>query len=77
MKSKKEVDYRKANPESVYELKKVALRLRRKGKKVSEICEITGLADQTVRNAFKAYDKGASKRYIPRQEDAAKGRRDG
>ena len=56
MKSRKETDYRKAEPQAVYELKKVALRLRRKGKGVREICEITGLADKTVRMAFAAYD---------------------
>ena len=43
---------------AVYELKKVALRLRRKGKEVREICEITGLADKTVRMTFEAYDAG-------------------
>ena len=58
MKSKKETDYRKVDPQAVYELKKVALRIRRKGKEVSEICEITGLADKTVRMTFDAYDAG-------------------
>ena len=48
MKCKKETDYRRVDPKAVYELKKVALRLRRKGKEVSEICEITGFADKTV-----------------------------
>ena len=48
MKSKKETDYRTVDPQAVYELKKVALRLRRKGKEVKEICEVTGLADKTV-----------------------------
>ena len=58
MKCKKETDYRRVDPKAVYELKKVALRLRRKGKEVSEICEITGFADKTVRMAFNAYDAG-------------------
>ena len=58
MKCKKETDYRTVDPQAVYELKKVALRLRRKGKEVKEICEITGLADKTVRMAFEAYDAG-------------------
>lgn len=58
MKSRKETDYRKVEPEAVYELKKVALRLRRKGKTVGEICAITGLADKTVRMAFASYDAG-------------------
>ena len=58
MKSKKETDYRWSSPESVYELKKVALKLRKKNKSVKEISEITGLCDQTVRNLFKDYDKG-------------------
>ena len=58
MKCKKETDYRTVDPRAVYELKKVALRLRRKGKEVKEICEITGLADKTVRMAFEAYDAG-------------------
>lgn len=58
MKCKKETDYRKVDSKAVYELKKVALRLRRKGKKVREICEITGLADKTVRMTFDAYDAG-------------------
>ena len=43
MKCRKETDYRKASPESVYELKKVALKLKRKGKTMKEICELTGL----------------------------------
>ena len=51
-------DYRKASAETVYELKKVALRLRRKGKEVKEICEATGFSDKTVRMTFKAYDAG-------------------
>ena len=58
MKCKKETDYRRSNPESVYELKKVALKLRKKNKSVKEIAEITGLSDQTVRDLFKKYDKG-------------------
>ena len=73
MKSKKEMDYRKANPQAVYELKKVALRLRRKGKEVREICEITGLADKTVRMAFAAYDAGGLKAIKPKR----RGRKDG
>lgn len=56
MKCKKETDYRTVDSKAVYELKKVALRLRRKGKEVKEICELTGLADKTVRMAFEAYD---------------------
>ena len=75
MKSRKGVDYRKANPESVYELKKVALRLRRKGRRVSEICEITGLADQTVRNTFKAYDEGGIEAIRPKVRGRRKGQK--
>ena len=67
MKSKKEIDYRTVTPEAVYELKKVALRLRRKGKGVREICEITGLADKTVRIAFTAYDEGELKAIKPKK----------
>lgn len=58
MKCKKETDYRRSNPESVYELKKVAIKLRKKNKPVKEISEITGLSDQTVRDLFKKYDEG-------------------
>ena len=58
MKCKKETDYRRSNPESVYELKKVAIKLRKKKKSVKEISEITGLSDQTVRDLFKKYDEG-------------------
>ena len=58
MKCHKEVDHRKSSPETVYELKKAALRLRRQGRSVKEIVEITGLADQTVRDAFSAYGSG-------------------
>lgn len=43
---------------TVYKLKKAVLRLRRKGKGVREICEVTGLADKTVRMTFAAYDTG-------------------
>ena len=67
MKSKKEMDYRRAAPQAVYELKKVALRLRRKGKEVREICEITGLADKTVRMAFAAYDAGGLEAIRPKK----------
>ena len=67
MKSKKEMDYRRANRQAVYELKKVALRLRRKGKEVREICEITGLADKTVRMAFAAYDAGGLEAIRPKK----------
>ena len=58
MKCKKETDHRRSNPELVYELKKVAIKLRKKNKSVKEISEITGLSDQTVRNLFKKYDEG-------------------
>lgn len=67
MKSKKETDYRTVDPQAVYELKKVALRLRRKGKEVKEICEITGLADKTVRMAFDAYNAGGINAIKPKK----------
>ena len=67
MKCKKETDYRTVNPKAVYELKKVSLRLRRKGKEVREICEITGLADKTVRMAFEAYDVGGINAIKPKK----------
>ena len=67
MKCKKETDYRTVDSQAVYELKKVALRLRRKGKEVREICEITGLADKTVRMAFEAYDAGGVNAIKPKK----------
>ena len=67
MKCKKETDYRTVDSKAVYELKKVALRLRRKGKEVREICEITGLADKTVRMAFEAYDAGGINAIKPKK----------
>ena len=67
MKCKKEMDYRTVDSKAVYELKKVALRLRRKGKEVREICEITGLADKTVRMAFEAYDAGGINAIKPKK----------
>lgn len=67
MKCKKETDYRTVDSKAVYELKKVALRLRRKGKEVKEICEITGLADKTVRMAFEAYDAGGINAIKPKK----------
>ena len=67
MKCHKEVDHRKSSPETVYELKKVALRLRRQGRPVKEIVEITGLADQTVRDAFCAYDSGGIEAIKPKR----------
>ena len=73
MRCKKEMDYRRSNPESVYELKKVALKLRKKNKSVKEISEITGLSDQTVRNLFRAYDKGGIAAVKPK----TRGRRTG
>lgn len=66
MKCKKETDHRRSSPESVYELKKVALKLRKKNKSVKEISEITGLSDQTVRNLFRNYDKGGLSAIKPR-----------
>jgi len=73
MKCKKKTDYRRVDPQAVYELKKVALRLRRKGKEVKEICETTGLADKTVRMAFNAYDAGGIDAIKPKK----RGRRAG
>ena len=67
MKCKKETDYRTVDSKAVYELKKVALRLRRKGKEVREICEITGLADKTVRMTFEAYDAGGINAIKPKK----------
>ena len=67
MKCKKETDYRTVAPQAVYELKKVALRLRRKGKEVKEICETTGLADKTVRMTFDAYDAGGINAIKPKK----------
>ena len=67
MKCHKEVDHRKSSPEAVYALKKVAVRLRRQGRPVKEIVEITGLADQTVRNAFCAYESGGIEALKPKR----------
>ena len=67
MKCHKEVDHRKSSPEAVYALKKVAVRLRRQGRPVKEIVEITGLADQTVRDAFCAYDSGGIEAIKPKR----------
>ena len=58
MKCQKEVDHRKSSPEAVYELKQVALRLREQGTSMGELVRITRLSDQTLRNAFAAYDRG-------------------
>ena len=67
MKSHKEVDHRRSSPETVFELKKAALRLRRQGRSVKEIVEVTGLADQTVRDAFFAYDRGGIEAIKPKR----------
>ena len=67
MKSHKEVDHRRSAPETVFELKKAALRLRRQGRSVKEIVEVTGLADQTVRDAFFAYDQGGIEAIKPKR----------
>lgn len=75
MKCKKETDYRTVDPKAVYELKKVALRLRRKGKGVREICEITGLADKTVRMAFEAYDAGGINALKPKKRGRKAGKK--
>ena len=73
MKSKKEVDYRQSTPETVYELKKVALKLRKTTKTVKEISEITGLSDQTVRNLFRKYDEGGLSAIKPKKRGRRKG----
>ena len=67
MKSHKEVDHRRSAPETVFELKKVALRLRRHGRSVKEIAQVTGLAEQTVRDAFFAYDQGGIEAIKPKR----------
>lgn len=73
MKSTKETDHRKSNPSTVYELKKVALKLRKNNKSVQEISELTGLSDQTVRNLFRQYDKGGLSAIKPKIRGRRKG----
>ena len=73
MKSMKETDYRKSSPETVYELKKVALKLRKNNKSVKEITEFTGLSDQTVRNLFRQYDKGGISAIKPKTRGRKQG----
>ena len=58
MENIKETDHRKSTPEVVFELKKVAIKLRKKKKSVKEISEITGLSDQAIRNTLKKYENG-------------------
>ena len=68
MKSHKEVDHGRSALETVYELKKAALRLRRQGRSVKEIAEVAGLAEQTVRDAFFAYDRGGIEAIKPKRQ---------
>ena len=67
MKSHKEVDHRRSAPETVFELNKAALRMRRQGRSEKEIVEVTGLAEQTVRDAFFAHDRGGIKAIEPKR----------
>ena len=62
MESHKETDFRKLSPETVYETKKIAVNLHKKGKTVKEIVEATGLSDKTVRNAINEYQHGGLRR---------------
>lgn len=73
MKSNKETDHRKSTPAAVYELKKVALRLRKNNKTVKEISEFTGLSDQTVRNLFRQYDNGGLSAIKPKTRGRKQG----
>ena len=73
MKSHKETDHRKSSPAAVYELKKVALKLRKNNKTVTEIVEITGLSDQTVRNLFRQYDQGGLSSIKPKTRGRKQG----
>ena len=73
MRSKKEVDHRQTKPEAIYELKKVALKLRKTTKTVKEISEITGLSDQTVHNLFRKYDEGGLSAIKPKKRGRRKG----
>ena len=73
MKSLKETDHRKSSPAAVYELKKVALKLRKNNKTVTEIVEITGLSDQTVRNLFRQYDEGGLSAIKPKTRGRKQG----
>ena len=69
----KETDHRKSTPEAVFELKKVALRLRKNNKSVREISETTGLSDQAIRNLFKKYDTGGIAAIKPKKRGRKSG----
>ena len=73
MKSNKETDHRKTPPAAVYELKKVALKLRKNNKTVKEMSEFTGLSDQTVRNLFRQYDNGGLSAIKPKTRGRKQG----
>ena len=73
MKNQKDTDHRKSSPATVYELKKVALKLRKNNKTVKEIVEITGLSDQTVRNLFRQYDEGGLSAIKPKTRGRKQG----
>ena len=73
MKIQKDTDHRKSSPATVYELKKVALKLRKNNKTVKEIAEITGLSDQTVRNLFRQYDESGLSSIKPKTRGRKKG----
>ena len=73
MKSMKETDHRKSTSEAVFELKKVALRLRKNNKSVREISETTGLSDQAIRNLFKKYDQGGIAAIKPKKRGRKSG----
>jgi transposase len=51
-------DTRKLSPETQYELRKQAVRLRKKGKTNQEIAEITGLHFTHVSTIWQTYQKG-------------------
>ena len=61
------------NPETLYEARKLVVRLRKSGKKITEIQEITGFSWPMINNALKLYEERGVRGLKP----AKRGRKQG
>lgn len=73
MKNLNKIDCRKCSADVLYEKKKMAVLLRKEGKKYGEISKITGLSISTVCEAIKKYRSGGFKNLTQKQRGVRKG----
>lgn len=73
MDTNERTDYRKASPETLYEARKIVIRMWKSKKTVAEIVEATDFSQDTVYVTIRAYKKGGMKALRPK----TRGRRAG